>query len=236
MSAATKSKIAAAEIDAAVTKALGPPAAQSPALKLYQIPAAFEQLQNLIDEAVADGEITEDDSKEIARQFDVLEGTLHERVEYLCRIIKMRERTAEAREAQAAIIAEESRRLKKLATTDANIAERFKAYIFGTLTKMNLPKVETENFKVRIQNNSSPSIKPLCHVDFLPEEYRRVTTEPDLEAARATLKRGEQLPTQACPTCGDPKIAGGDSSCGQCKGRGVVELFEVTRGKHLRIS
>lgn len=158
-----------------------PSPAPFPALKLYELPAAFAKISDEIDDA--GGELTD----EIATRLAALEGNLEAKVEACCKIIQMRLRTAEARKLEA-------RRLSDLAAVDVATADRLKQYVLMSLDAIGVDRIETQSFKVGIQMNGQASItwtKPLAE---LPAEYIRTIIEPDNSKAREDLKAGKELP------------------------------------------
>lgn len=96
------------------------------------------------------------------------------------------------REAEAAKA--ERERLDALAGARANSADRLKRYLLGWLQSMELQRVETPRFVVRIQKNGRPSFVVAPDTE-LPVEFRRVRIEKDLTALYEAWKRDpEGLP------------------------------------------
>jgi hypothetical protein len=110
------------------------------------------------------------------------------------------------REAESAKL--EAERLESLAEIRQHAVDRLKDYLKANLELMNMTKVETDLFKVRIQKNSRPGIAYIGDLRELPFEYQRVKVEMNGTALYEAWKGGKELPA------------------------GVT----VTEGKHLRIT
>lgn len=145
----------------------------------------------------ANGEI----SPEAEAQLGALEEDLHAKTEAYCKIIRTFE--CEACAAQA-----EVDRLQKLVQVRTNAAKRLKAWLLQNLQRLGLERVETDLFRVRIQQNGRPSINYSGDPEALPPFMRRVKVEVNGDAAYELWKGGQELPPG----------------------------FQVTRGSHLRIS
>ncbi len=146
-------------------------------LRLYELPAAFRELDGLID--AMDGELPDD----VGERLDALEATLEERTDAVCGLV--REATVEA-DGYGAEIA----RLQALRIVAGNRAARLKTYLHGTLEALGRDRVDTGRFKVRVQRNSAASIRWTGDPDDLPDNLKRVTVELDGRAAQLALKSG----------------------------------------------
>lgn len=106
-----------------------------------------------------------------------------------CGLIREIESRSEARAAEAD-------RLRDLALVDRNAVKRLKEALLDHFTAHGLVKVETERFRVtRAKAGGKPALE-LDPVDpfELPEAYSKIAIEPDKEAIRTALERGEELP------------------------------------------
>lgn len=107
-------------------------------MRLYELPARFQEIESL----AIDGELTDEHLAKLAE----LEGTLAEKVQSSLCVSRNFAARAAARKAEAD-------RLSALAKSDAANEERLKKYVEGVLLALNVDKVETDLFKVRIQAN-----------------------------------------------------------------------------------
>ncbi len=119
--------------------------------------------------------------------FEELEGSIENKVEAYCRIIRELELTAESRTAEAD-------RIKALAVTDANAAKNMKGrlvYFFGL---QNIKKMETQTFRLSIcANGGHAPIEVTIPPDQLPAEFQKLEIKPNMETIREALKMGTFL-------------------------------------------
>lgn len=148
-------------------------------LRLYELPAAFAA----IDLALEDlgGELT----PELEAELDRLEGTLEDKTDAICAMV--RERTA-----RGEVLAAEGKRFAERAQVERNAADRLKDYLLRTLQSLGRDRVEGQRFKARIQRNGMPSIR-WAGSGEIPEPFRQVTVSLDYDMARAAWK-ADQLP------------------------------------------
>ena len=150
-------------------------------MRLYQLPAAFAEIEAM---TCDDGEL----SSEAMEKLTSLEMALESKIEACCRVVRHFEANATAYKTEA-------ERLSRNAAAAASNAKRLKEYMQMVLETLNLPRVETELFKVRIQHNP-PSVKisESVYATRLPEEFQRVIIEPDKSALMEAFKSGKELP------------------------------------------
>lgn len=103
-------------------------------------------------------------------------------------VIREKELRAAARNAEA-------ERLGGLAAVDLNAVKRMKDRLRWFFEAHELQKVETDRFRFTLASNGGKAPIDLAVKDAskLPEWARRVKVEPDLEAIRSRLERGEEL-------------------------------------------
>lgn len=146
-------------------------------MKLYQLPSAFAEIEAML----TDGEIDTQAMEKLAS----LEGELQEKVQSCLCVARNFAARAEARK-------NEANRLAALAQADASNEKRLKEYVQGVMTQLGQDRIETELFKVWIQNNP-PSVN-VDDVSTLPTEFTKTTVEADKKALMAAHKEGKTLP------------------------------------------
>lgn len=144
---------------------------------LYTIQDFFRQVASRIDEELDDNTLA---------QLEAIEAALPERFDAYCALRR-------EFEAGAAAALEESKRLKALAQTRQNTADRLWQALSDTLSAMGQERFETPRFKAWFQKNG-PSVRVDCDPATLPNNYVRLTIAPDRTAILADYKDGKQLP------------------------------------------
>lgn len=150
------------------------------ALHLYQLSEAYAILQAAAEEDEEEGAFE--------RALVVLGGELTEKIESICKLIRILEADATAAEAEA-------KRLSALARSRLNRVATLKQYLFDNLEAAHLDRIDGKLFKVALQ--ASP---PSCNIlDFalIPEAYHRIIPErrePDRTALLRDLKDGAEIP------------------------------------------
>lgn len=162
-------------------------------MRLFDLVDQMNAIDAQLDET--GGEITPD----IERALDGLTGKMSEKVESICKLRQNWLRSAESCEAEAD-------RMKARAKSFRGRADSIKAFLHAAFVRWDVHQLKVPAFTVWRQKNPV-SIRWTKDVAALPEEYRRVTVEPDLKKAKAALEAGEQLP----------------------------DGFEIVQGEHLRI-
>lgn len=116
--------------------------------------------------------------------WDELQGSIKDKVESYCHVIREFELLAKAR-------AEEAERIQALADSDQAKAKSLKAkllYIFGL---QGVDKLETKSFRLSVcQNGGSQPIEVVVPVEELPEACRKVEVRADMEKIRELVKSG----------------------------------------------
>lgn len=149
-------------------------------MKLYQLPAAFTD----IDLMTQDGELPPEAMEKLA----ALEMELGQKLDACCRVMRRFE-------AQAAAYKNEADRFAKHATSATNNAARIKKYMEDNLKALGIDKIETELFRLRLQNNA-PSCEIVAGFDLrtLPEEYQSIKIDANKRALLQAHKDGVLLP------------------------------------------
>jgi hypothetical protein len=164
-------------------------------MKLYELPAAFAEAEMMLTD---DGELT----PEAFEKFESLKIALESKIEGCCRLMRHFD-------AQGASYKAEADRLTHHRTVAENNAKRLKEYMKTTLDTLGIKKVETELFKVRIQNNPlAVNVDDSVNAEQLPDEFKVVEYRPNKKAMLEASKDGKALP----------------------------EGCSVTQGSHLRVS
>lgn len=150
-------------------------------MRLYELPDAIR----LVEQAIADneGELT----PEMEAQLDALEGEMERKVEYLAML-------AREAKAEAAAVKQEEDRLKARRSAASNREAGIKRYLDHCLRKAGIDRVEGALVKIRIQQNSQPSVIYDGDPNDLPPQYQRVTVVPDVAALKADHDAGAELP------------------------------------------
>jgi hypothetical protein len=156
-------------------------------MKLYELPQKYEEILSKL----TDGEVTPD----LEAELGALDETLQTKTEGICKMVQALNREAESANLEVA-------RLSALAEIRLNAAARLKDYLKLTLELMNMTKVETDLFKVRIQKNSRPGIAYIGDLRELPFEYQRVKVELNGTALYEAWKGGKELPAGVTVTEG----------------------------------
>jgi uncharacterized membrane protein YheB (UPF0754 family) len=169
---------------------------QAPPLKLqrrslYEITSDLMALEDLLLEV--GGDVSEDAAQQAIDQW--LESLGEERDKKLngyCWLIREMESRAETRKAEAA-------RLSALAQSDLNAAKRLKDRMKMFMELTGAAKIETEHFKIGVQDNGGKRAVELmpefaANPESLPEQFQRWTVAPDIDLIRQEMETGSQLP------------------------------------------
>lgn len=163
-------------------------------LKLYEIADELDVITNRLIEN--GGELT----PELEAAWEEMEGAFEAKAERTALAVQDLSRKADAAR-------EESRRLRELARSRANAADRLKEYLRGQMARLEIRRIDADRATIWRQDNGRPSISWTGGPEELPEAFRRVTVEADTQAAYEEWKSGGALP----------------------------EGFRVEQGEHLRI-
>lgn len=161
-------------------------------MRLYELADGIRQLIATTEER--DGLLTDEDLAKL----DTLSESFEGKAETICRLISEEEAEVVARTAEVD-------RLQAGITTAKNRQKRLKQYLFDCMAKSGQRRIELTTFKVWIQANGTPSCDCKVEPDKLPEQFRKVTIEPNTSAAVEvwkttgtapdgfTIHRGEHL-------------------------------------------
>lgn len=150
-----------------------------PALRLYDIVNELNEIDALLDES--EGDLTE----EIQARLDKLTHDFDKKVDSVCRLRTNRIASADACDVEIA-------RLQKRKKAHQRSADSLRLFLLGAMTRLGKEKVKTAAFTVYMQK--ATSIRWTKDVADLPEQYRRVTIEPNKTAAKEVLELTGRLP------------------------------------------
>lgn len=156
---------------------------------LYQIADDLRALEALLVEA--GGDLSSPEALAAVEAWEAeLSTNISGKVDNYCGLITEIEVRAAARQA-------ESDRLRDLARVDDNAAKALRERLLFVLQTRNVPKVDTERFRVSVAKNGG---KAPLDVRVGPDELpawavkKRTVVETDKDAIRARLEAGESLP------------------------------------------
>jgi len=151
-------------------------------LRLWEIASELDVIGELI--ADAGGELSPD----MEARLDAMEGALEEKVERIALFV----RECEANEKAAAF---EVERLQAIGKSFERKAAGLKGYLHRHLQRIGKTKVETARARVRVQQNSRPSIRWMS-TDQPPAPYLKTQTVTTTDTALAyeEWKAGNELP------------------------------------------
>ena len=149
---------------------------------LYSLDSELAQILSVVDET---GELPAD----MEARLDDLQENRVSVINWICKAI----RNHKAREVG---IQAEIDRLKAALTTEQNIQERLKRWIFESMIKLGEKKMETPLFKLWTQRNGAASVTVAPEVDVheLPGRFKRIKVEVNSVELAAAFKAGEVLP------------------------------------------
>lgn len=163
-------------------------------LTLWALSDEYQQVADrLID---AGGELTPD----LAAELDAIQGAFREKAESVALYLRNLQASAEA-------AASEARRLTELAAVRSRAADGLKRYLLVHMERTGETKIETDRIRLRVQQNSRPSIHWTAEPELIPDPYRKTVYALDGEKVYQAWKAGTPLPG-----------------------------FTVERGSHLRIA
>jgi len=160
-------------------------------MTLFEISDELAAIEELL--TANDGEITDDDAgRTLEVWFDEIGDARDAKIDDYCRLITMIRERAEARH-------REMMRIGALADTDENTVQRLKAGLQRFMAEQGITKLETGLHKLTIANNGgkAPLVVPEeWHEDpaSAPERYHRKVIKLDVDAIRADLLGGEDIP------------------------------------------
>lgn len=139
-------------------------------------------------DAMADADGCDDEYlQSVAGMISDAGGRLAEKAEGYASVIRELELRAEAQRDEA------DRLLRRAKTAEAN-ASWLKSNLLRVMTVTNTPKLAGDRFTLRVARNSTRPLRLLCETESIPDEFVRVTREPDRRAITDALKAGTELP------------------------------------------
>jgi hypothetical protein len=160
-------------------------------MTLFEISDELAAIAELL--TANDGEITDDAAgRTLEAWFDQLSDARDAKIDDYCRLITMIRERAEARH-------REMMRIGTLADVDENTVQRLKAGLQRFMTEQGITKLETPLHKLTVANNGgkAPLVVPEEWQEDpanAPERYHRRVVKLDVEAIRADLLGGEEVP------------------------------------------
>jgi hypothetical protein len=160
-------------------------------MTLFEISDELAAIEELLTQN--DGEITDDAAGQtLEAWFDQLTDVRDAKIDDYCRLITMIRERAEARH-------REMMRIGALADVDENAITRLKTALHNFMLERNVTKIETTLHKLTLAKNGgkAPLIVPEAWRDdpaSAPEQYHRRVVKLDVDAIRADLLGGEEVP------------------------------------------
>lgn len=146
---------------------------------LYELAEDILQLQEMLESDEFDADAVRDTLEGVTGEFD-------DKLENCCKIIKNFEGDITA-------LSSEIDRLSKKKKTLENRITSIKKYMFDMMKLTGKEKVKGSLFNISIQKNGGkqPIILDVDDTSKLPDDLVRIKEEPDLEAIRSLLEKGE---------------------------------------------
>lgn len=164
-------------------------------LRLYEAVDAYQTVLDWLEEneeaiRAAGGEIP----PELDALMEQVEGDLTEKVKRTALVVQNLK-------ANAAAAQSEADRLARTAKTYERQAEGLTAYLHYELTRANVPRVETDLIKVRVQRASRPSVRYVG--EEIPEPFQKVIPEQVVFDGTAAYEHLKPLLGKDCPDEGE---------------------------------
>jgi hypothetical protein len=148
---------------------------------LYELTSDWLHVYDMIDEA------EEADEDMIIDTLEAIGGEIEIKAEGYAKLIKNLAAEAEALKAEEA-------RLYARRRVKENTIARMKQSLQLAMEAIDKPKIKTELFSFNIQANPESVVIDTMDMENIPEEYRKVTIEPDKTAIKKALKDGAEFP------------------------------------------
>lgn len=146
-------------------------------MRLYDLTDQYTSLMELLE--------NDPDNEQLQQMINGLEGAIEEKVENICKVIRMLE-------GQAKVIGDEIVRLQQRKTTIDNNIRRLKESTQQLLTNAGLERIKGKLFSVWIQSNP-PSVNVVDETQ-IPERFfqtQKVLQKKDILEA---VKNGQEVP------------------------------------------
>lgn len=153
-------------------------------MKLWELSEDLTELDNEIS-TINDDENIADEEKEkllndLLEQYLDSESNFNEKAVNVAQYIKHLENLAELRKA-------EIKRLTALKNQADNQAKRLRDYLISHMMRTGKKKIEGVSCKLSLRKKP-PQLELNCEVEDLPQEYQRITIEPDKTAIKKFIK------------------------------------------------
>jgi len=161
------------------------PQPQPKTRSLFSISDDIEKLNELLDEC---GDDTQQQEL-IAQWFEQLGSERDTKLDAYAALIAEMLARSEVRKAEA-------KRLMELATTDENRARLLKERLKSFFDTHNIRTVETARYRLSLAKNGGKApviLKEGLLPTDLPEQFQKVSIDPNTAAIREALERGEKL-------------------------------------------
>ncbi len=150
---------------------------------LYEL---TEQFQNICDilESLEDEQIPVELQREvesILAQKDETQAELHQKIDGYISLIKHLEMFADMREREA-------KRMAELAKRDRKKIDFLKSRLIDHLKATGTDKMKTSKFSLGVRQASQAPLTVKGSLNDLPDEFKKVTIEPDKKALRDAIK------------------------------------------------
>lgn len=157
---------------------------------LYDLVGELATLEAAIDQLEEQGAAAEAVVDELYTHLIQTDGRLSEKLEGYAALIKNAD-------AYAAMLKNEEANLAAKRKVAENRAQRLRTAVQQAMTTLGLTRQEAGRFEFRLQSNGGklpvvfdPEVRP----EARPSEYWRVEIKDDVDAIRAALEAGEELP------------------------------------------
>lgn len=151
---------------------------------LWNISEGIIDLENLINDLQESEDLSDSDKEvqinQLFSEWLNVEAQFDEKAEQVARYIKYLEALTEARKAEA-------KRIKMLAESSENQAEKLREYLVKEMQRLNKSKIEGVTCKLSMRKKP-PRVCLNVNPDELPPEFQRVKIEANLTEIRKALK------------------------------------------------
>lgn len=141
---------------------------------LWQLSDAWIELEAMLDE---------DDDEAVRNTIELIEGSLQDKVDSICRLIASWTAAEES-------FNEEIKRLQARKKAFGNRKKRLKDYLKYNLQRLNKPSLETDFYTVRVQQGRESIV--IDNIEMIPEKYIKVKKEADKTALKADMEEGRE--------------------------------------------
>lgn len=158
----------------------------APRRPLFNISDDLQHLNELLDDVGDDSQ----QQKIIAQWFDTLGDERDRKLDSYCALISEMQARADVRKAEA-------KRMQELAVTDENRAKLLKDRLKTFFQLHDLKTINTDRYRLSLAKNGGKLpliLDENVSVTQLPEQYQRVSIDPDTTAIRESLEAGDVLP------------------------------------------